>query len=270
MNSVQAGTRATAVVNRTVPVVMQPAALRFSSPPADSEFLQTGLFAEPLSPVAATSATENRDLADAVLAYRDEVHNSGAVDAVDPLLNFLTEHPASAWKPALQLNLGIIYRKTGHFSKALDVWQSGWSDAQELSDLRGRSLANAIVARLSQLEAYLGRKELLQPLLESIGSRPIGGTAAELITDSHTGLYDMVYHPDESFRCGPLALTRILKYDNATASPVALRVLGEAPSTDHGRWGQVRGPGRSAQSIGVLDHCPGPSFGPRAQEAGWA
>jgi RHS repeat-associated protein len=192
------------------------------------------LFAEPLAPVAATTARENRDLAQAVLAYRDAIRESGANDAAEPLLAFLGAHPTSPWKPALQLNIGMIYRQTGHFSKALDIWQAGWTDAQTLSDRQGRALANAIVARLSQLEAYLGRKELLQPLLDSIQGRTVGGTAAQLITNSHTGLYDMVYHPDESFRCGPLALMRILKYVNAQPSPLALRVLDQSPSTDHG------------------------------------
>jgi RHS repeat-associated protein len=232
--------RATAVtqsptgVNRTVPTVSPPTVLSFSSPPTDAEFLRTGLFAEPLAPVAATNPDENRDLALAVLAYRDAARESGASDAVGPLLAYLSAHPESPWKPALQLNLGMIYRQTGHFSKALDIWQAGWNDAQALSDPHGRALANAMVARLSQLEAYLGRKELLQPLLDSIHSRPVGGTAAQLITDSHTGLYDMVYHPDESFRCGPLALKRILKYGNVQPSPASLQVLDEAPSTDHG------------------------------------
>ncbi len=225
-------------INRTVPSVTPPAALSFSPAPADGEFLRTGLFAEPLAPVAATTAEENGDLAQAVLAYRDAVQYAGGSDAVEPLLSFLAAHPASAWKPALQLNLGIIYRQTGHFSQALDVWQSGWNDAQALSDPHGRALANAIVARLSQLEAYLGRKELLEPLLDSIHSRPVGGTAAQLLTDSHTGLYDMVYHPEASFRCGPLALTRILKYQAqsspAKASPASLKVLEDAHSTANG------------------------------------
>jgi len=208
--------------------------MTFSSPPTEAEFLRTGLFAEPLVPVAATTAAENRDLAAALLTYRDAVKESGESDAVEAIVAFLDTHPASPWKPALQLNLGIIYRKTGHFSKALDIWQAGWSDAQALSDAHGRALANAMVARLSQLEAYLGRKELLEPLLGSIDGRSVGGTAAQLITDSHTGLYDMVYHPDESFRCGPLALTRILKYSNTAPSPTSLRVLEQARSTANG------------------------------------
>lgn len=230
----QAATPAATHVNRTVPKVAPPAPLTFSSPPRDAEFLQTGLFAEPLAPVAATTPEENRDLAKAVLAYRDASQSSGAADAVDPLLAFLVAHPGSPWTPALQLNLGIVYRQTGHFSKSLDIWQAGWTDAQALSDPHGRALANAIVARLSQLEAYLGRKELLTPLLSSLDGRAIGGTASQLITDSHTGLYQMVYHPEDSFRCGPLALQGILKYGNAQPSPIAMRVLENAHSTPNG------------------------------------
>lgn len=220
--------------NRTVPSVVHPAALAFSSPPTDGQFLRTGLFAEPLVPVAPTTAQENRALAQAVLAYRDAVEQAGAPDAVVPLLSFLSAHPASPWKPALQLNLGIIYRRTGHFSKALSTWQEGWRDSQRLSDPRGRRVANAILARLSQIEAYLGRKELLQPLLTSIKNRPVGGTAAQLITDSHTGLFEMLYEPGISFRCGPLALRRILTYRNPSPSASSLRTLDQTPSTPHG------------------------------------
>src|SRR5579863_2827053 len=72
-------------VNRTVPKVTPPSKeLRFSSAPSDAEFLRTGLFAEPLAPVSATASQENRDLADALLAYRDAVRKSGADDAVEP------------------------------------------------------------------------------------------------------------------------------------------------------------------------------------------
>lgn len=222
-------------VDHAVPkVVPPPTELNFSSSPTATEFLHTGLFDEPLAPVATADSVENRDLAKALLAYRDAVKATGGPDAVEPLLDFLAKHSDSPWKPALQLNLGIVYRQTGHFSKALAIWQEGWKEAQTLTDPQGRAYANAIVARLSQIEAYLGRKELLQPLLDSIQGRSVGGTAAQLLTNSHTGLYDMLYHPEDSFRCGPLALTRILKYSDAKASPAALHVLENAHSTPNG------------------------------------
>src|SRR5579871_94071 len=172
-------------VNHTVPKVTPPARkLRFSAAPADGEFLRTGLFAEPLVPVSATASQENLDLAHALLTYRDSLQKSGDSDAVEPILAFLDTHPHSAWKAALQLDLGIVYRQTGHFSKALATWQEGWNETRELQDRSGHALANAMLARLSQLEAYLGRKELLQPLLDSTQDRPVGGTAAQLLTDS--------------------------------------------------------------------------------------
>jgi len=222
-------------VNHTVPKVTPPSkGLRFSANPTDAEFLRTGLFVEPLAPVSTTVAQENRDLAHALLDYRDAVRKSGGNDAVAPILAFLAAHPSSPWKPALQLDLGIVYRQTGHFSKALDVWQTGWNETQGLSDPEGRALANAIVAHLSQLDAYLGRKDLLQPLLDSIHDRPVGGAVAQLITDSHTGLYAMLHKPEDSFRCGPLALKRILNYSADAPSPASLSVLDGAHSTPDG------------------------------------
>ena len=218
--------------------------LSFSSNPTDEELVRNGLFAEPLAAVATATEDDNRDLAQALLAYRDAVEKSGANDAVEPLLGFLSAHPKSKWTPALELNLGIIYRQTGHFSKALEIWQAGWRDTQTMTDARGRALANAMVARLSQLEAYLGRKELLQPLLDSIHTRPIGGTAAQVLTDSRTGLYEMQHAPETSFLCGPLALKRIANYSSehpsstdanrVALSSVSLQVLDQARSTDHG------------------------------------
>ena len=55
VQAVTAAGRGTAGVNRTIPKVTAPSELQFSSPPLDAEFLRTGLFAEPLAPVAATT-----------------------------------------------------------------------------------------------------------------------------------------------------------------------------------------------------------------------
>jgi len=215
------------------PQVSVPAPLRFSATPTDAEFLHSGVFMEPLVPVRATSAPENRDLAQAVLDYAKASQIEGP-DAVTPLLRFLDEHPYSAWGPALQLNLGLVYRQTGHFSRALQVWREGWRDSRGLLGVQGHALANAIVARLSQLEAYLGRQETLTPLLASIQGRSVGGTAAQLLTNSHTGLYEMQHDPGESFRCGPLALLKILHSLATPAAPHAVQVLEAARSTPNG------------------------------------
>src|SRR5271156_3513087 len=81
VDHVRAATSVPTGINRTVPKVSPPTELTFSSPPRDAEFLRTGLFAEPLAPVAETTAEENRDLAQTLLAYRDAVRDSGGNDA---------------------------------------------------------------------------------------------------------------------------------------------------------------------------------------------
>ena len=202
--------------------------------PTDVDIFHSGLFVEPLTPVKTTTAAENRALASALKQYQAARERAGWPDAVESLQQYLNAHPDSPWKPALELNLGIIYRQTGHFSKALDVWQGGWHATQGLTDERGVMLANNMVARLSQLEAYLGRQELLVPLLDSLKGRAIGGGATERLSDSYFGLYQMQHHPEESFRCGPLALSRIVDYRNHEVSASAHAVLDEAPSTANG------------------------------------
>jgi hypothetical protein len=82
----------TGSVNRTVPKVPPPSPLSFSAIPADGEFLRTGLFVEALAPVSTNTGQDNRDLAQALLAYRDAVRETGGTDAVEPILALAT-HP---------------------------------------------------------------------------------------------------------------------------------------------------------------------------------
>ena len=82
-------------------------------------------------------------------------------------------------------------RQTGHFSRALDAWHEAWTLTRSLDDAQGRALGDAAVAHLSQLFAYLGRKEALAPLLAEIEGRPLRGTAAELVNESSRGLADL-------------------------------------------------------------------------------
>src|ERR1700760_4244282 len=78
--------------------ITAPAQLSFSSAPADAEFLRTGLFAEPLAPIVQGDREDNRDLAQALLAYQSEVEQSGAPDAVAPIVRYLDSHPDSPWR----------------------------------------------------------------------------------------------------------------------------------------------------------------------------
>src|SRR5258708_9647422 len=96
--------------------------------PTDNALLRVGLFGHPLVPVGPSQLPENRELARALVAY----DQGSAADAPQPLVGFLETHPNSAWKPALLVGLGAVYRKTGHFSKALESFRAAWARSKNL------------------------------------------------------------------------------------------------------------------------------------------
>ena len=222
-------------VNRVMPDVAAPSrGLEFSDTPDDSEFLRAGVFDQPLLPVGHSHVAENRALARSLVDYHNIVTRAAARDNVDAILGFLSAHPTSVWRPALLIELGAVYRETGHFSKALDTYTQAWAETRSLNSPNGRILGDMAAAQLSQFEAYLGRTELLAPLLDDIKGRAPRGTAAELISDSSRGLGEMRTLPQFSFRCGPMALARILFYHGGHPSPDIVHTLDTAYSTDHG------------------------------------
>ncbi len=203
-----------------------------SENPSDAELLRVDMFDQPLVPSRPTTRAENRALASALGEYRRESASLG-VDAVGSLERFLASHPDSPWRAVLLVDLGAIYRKTGHFSRALETWQSAWDESKGLTDRNGMAIGDAAIGYLSQFEAYLGRKERLAPLLAEVKARPVRGAAAQWVTMSMRGLSDMIHRPEKSFRCGPLALSRIAA-GSSPANPQALNVLAEAQSTPNG------------------------------------
>ena len=225
--------RLVSALSRAPDAETSPPGPRFSEPPTDEEFLRTGLFAQPLVPVGPTNPDEKTQLAALLVAYTKALRQ-GNPDAVEPLADFVAQHPHSVWTPGLELDLGAVYRRTGHFSKALTTWQSAWDASKDLTSSGGRTVGDMAVAYLSQFEAYLGRKELLEPLLEDAKTRHVRGTAAELISESSRGLAEMESRPDVAFKCGPSALSRILRQSPTADVQASRRVLDEAKSTPNG------------------------------------
>src|SRR5208282_6110885 len=110
---------------------------------SDVEILVSGVLPQPLAPVGGTpDAQENRALAQALIQYQDSLGRGAMPDAVGPLTDFLRSHPASRWRAALCLNLGVIYRRTGHVSKALEAWQRAWDLAKHATEPNARAIAD--------------------------------------------------------------------------------------------------------------------------------
>jgi RHS repeat-associated protein len=208
--------------------------VNFPANPRDEDFLRTGLFVQPLVPAWQSTAEDNRALASALIQYEAASRGSGDRDDVGALVTFLDAHPDSAWRPALLVGLGGVYRRTGHFSKALNTWQAAWDATKSLPDGDGHALGDVAVGYLSQFEAYLGRKELLAPLLEEIKARPARGPGGEMVSESSRGLAEMFGRPDVSFKCGPSALLRILELQSPSADKSQRKPLDEARSTAEG------------------------------------
>ncbi len=113
-----------------------------SENPSDAELLRVDMFDQPLVPSRPTTRAENRALASALGEYRQESASLG-VDAVGSLEGFLASHPDSPWRAALLVDLGAIYRKTGHFSRALETWQSAWDEDRRVStDRNGMAIGD--------------------------------------------------------------------------------------------------------------------------------
>ncbi|MBV8056363.1 MAG: hypothetical protein JO071_14100, partial [Deltaproteobacteria bacterium] len=196
---------------------------RFSDPPTDDEILRVGILPQPLAPMGGSmEADENRTLGTALLAYNKSQKSGAFPDAVGPLTDFLKTHPHSRWRAALFMNLGIIYRTTGHMSKTLEAWQRAWDLSKDASDAKARAVADYSVGELAEFEAYLGRFETLAPLLAEVKGRPMHGPGAAKISDASQGLAEMHRWPQDAFRCGPMALHRICLLRGRTAEAYRL------------------------------------------------
>jgi len=206
----QASTRSAekVVVNRKIPKVT-PAPLRpaFSAAATEAEITRARVFEEPLLPVGPTAPNENAVLARALLAYLD----GGGSDALAPVQEFLLRFPDSPWKPALLTNLGIVYRRTGHFSRALSVWEQAWNATKALEDPRARPIGDRAIGELMRLNAQLGRYQELERLSAEIEGRDIRGSATEQVAGARHALWLMHNRSSEAFRCGPFALDSILR-----------------------------------------------------------
>ena len=197
-------------VNRQVPLVQAPSqTVSFSLLPTAEEISRARIFSEPLVPVRGQPATlETRALASALTQYIA----AGCGEHFEALEGFLEGHPTSVWRPALLMNLGVVYRRTGYYSRAVGAWREAWELAKGATAPSEKAVADKAVGELVELLSRLGRLDALKGLQKDLEGREVGGSAGEKLAASKQAIWLMENVPEKSFRCGPLGLDRILAY----------------------------------------------------------
>ncbi len=203
--------------------------IKFSDPPTDQEIFLVRLFEEPLIPIGKpTAPEENRALARAILDYR----NRQSPDDVHALTECLTAYPNSAWRISLLVDLGLIYRRTGYFTKAMSAWSEAWQLGQDETAPHAKAEVDRAVGELVQMNAWVGRYEALEAMLPQLSGKHLTGPATQRISAARQALWLMNNQPETSFMCGPFALERIRRASYATE--VSGEKIRAAQSTKQG------------------------------------
>jgi RHS repeat-associated protein len=162
---------------------------------------------EPLVPL--TSVVSEQDC-DKLVAALDAFERRTRSDDFSQLESYLKENPKSPWRLAVWTNLGLLQYSAGYFSKCIPSFQAAWEAGKDATDPKAKGLADRAAGEYTKMLARLGRYPQLKAFLEEVGNRQFVGQATELMVAGKESAALMETRPDMAFRCGPLALSRIL------------------------------------------------------------
>jgi len=117
-----------------------------------------------------------------------------------------------AFSPLLLLNAGEELYTAGCYSESLSVLKKAWEQAQAMvpEHWMEHKLIARIGARLGGLYARLGRTSDLRALLAVMEGRPIEGAETLAFNNLRQAAEGMEQFPEHSFKCGPLALGKVI------------------------------------------------------------
>ncbi|MBX3110330.1 MAG: RHS repeat protein, partial [Fimbriimonadaceae bacterium] len=165
------------------------------------------------------AAPEADSLRKALEAYRQHALDTRFQgDPLAELSAFCKQYPHSPVIGSLELNLGLRYRLHGYNRRSLEALKSSWERLKGSPDARGHDLANRALGEYCLTLSYLGRCEDLERALQEGKGRKLHGSSTELIAGATEALDLMKKHPEASFRCGPLALARLVRGKQAESA----------------------------------------------------
>jgi len=170
------------------------------------EIHDTTIFEQPLVPTGDPTDQENQALFQALKRFSQRTVR----DDFSSLTGFLRQFPDSVWAPALEVQLGREFYRVGRYSKAILAWKHVWESQRPETSATSSMLINEAGSELGMMYARLGRMPELRSLLNKLQGQPEHGKLTRQIRGATDGLWSMDNKPEVSFRCGPLALDRIL------------------------------------------------------------
>lgn len=166
-----------------------------------------GLRGEKWAPIRAASSEETAACVQALRDYQGQ----GDPEQVSALTGFVAANPDSPYRLAVLNALGNIYFRVSRFSAALESYEQAWAIGNNPGlDAQASAMAGKAAGELALMYARLGRYESLEALLKQVEGRTFSGSGGNLLDDARLGFGLMTSNPGISFRCGPLALSRIL------------------------------------------------------------
>ncbi len=209
------------------PRVAMPAS--FSKVPTDEEIFRVHFFEEPLIPASKISPVqgESVEFLYALAGYSQRK----SPDDFSSLTNFLKDFPNSRWAGSLLASLGIVYRRTGYFSQAMDAWQQSWTLLKNDTDPKVKVLADRVVSELLLMYAWVGRADKIDALFTEIDQRSIEGPAVAQVIAMRSAIWTMKTNPGISFKCGPYALNELYMLKNKSHSFSEKMIDIQSPNT---------------------------------------
>ncbi|MGH9392178.1 MAG: cysteine peptidase family C39 domain-containing protein, partial [Vicinamibacteria bacterium] len=171
---------------------------------------------------------ENQALARALTSF---LHREDAED-FSSLEGFLAENPTSRWRASLLMNLAVVYRQAGYFSRAETALTESWESLKNETEPHARATADRALAELLEIHMQFGRLPPLESLLSQIEDRGMHGGAAERVSEARATAWGLKNQHQSAIPSGRVALERLLANEEPGISRE--RELGKLHATAEG------------------------------------